>query len=69
MYVGTTLYDGHVAFRPAIVNWRTTSSDVDLLVEVIRELVLQFCPIARPRSWSERASKASHRGGTGLPLR
>ncbi|MDQ3784623.1 MAG: aminotransferase class V-fold PLP-dependent enzyme [Actinomycetota bacterium] len=38
VYVGITVYDGHVAFRPAIVNWRTTASDVDLLVEVIREL-------------------------------
>ncbi len=38
VYVGTTKYGGHVAFRPAIVNWRTTTSDVDLLVEVIREL-------------------------------
>lgn len=38
IYVGTTKYGGHVAFRPAIVNWRTTTSDVDLLVEVIREL-------------------------------
>jgi glutamate/tyrosine decarboxylase-like PLP-dependent enzyme len=38
VYVGTTLYDGKVAFRPAIVNWRTREEDVDLLVEVIREL-------------------------------
>ncbi|HEX2026013.1 MAG TPA: aspartate aminotransferase family protein [Actinomycetota bacterium] len=38
VYVGTTLYDGKVAFRPAIVNWRTRNEDVDLLVEVIREL-------------------------------
>jgi hypothetical protein len=36
--VGTTIYDGKVAFRPAIVNWRTREEDVDLLVEVIREL-------------------------------
>ncbi len=38
VYVGTTLYEGRVAFRPAIVNWRTREEDVDLLVEVIREL-------------------------------
>jgi glutamate/tyrosine decarboxylase-like PLP-dependent enzyme len=37
VYVGTTIYDGKVAFRPAIVNWRTREEDVDLLVEVIRE--------------------------------
>lgn len=38
VYVGTTSYDGKVAFRPAIVNWRTREEDVDLLVDVIREL-------------------------------
>ena len=27
------------AFRPAIVNWRTTEGDVDLLVSVIREII------------------------------
>lgn len=38
VYFGTTVYDGKVAFRPAIVNWRTTVKDVDLIVEVVREL-------------------------------
>jgi glutamate/tyrosine decarboxylase-like PLP-dependent enzyme len=38
VYAGTTLYDGKVAFRPAIVNWRTRSEDVDLLVDVLLEL-------------------------------
>jgi glutamate/tyrosine decarboxylase-like PLP-dependent enzyme len=38
VYVGTTVYEGRVAFRPAIVNWRTTEADVDELVDVIREL-------------------------------
>jgi glutamate/tyrosine decarboxylase-like PLP-dependent enzyme len=38
VYVGTTVYDGKVAFRPAIVNWRTRQEDVDLLVDVVREL-------------------------------
>lgn len=38
VYVGTTLYEGRVAFRPAIVNWRTRVEDVELLVNVIREL-------------------------------
>jgi glutamate/tyrosine decarboxylase-like PLP-dependent enzyme len=38
VFFGTTLYEGRVAFRPAIVNWRTTERDVDLLVEVVREL-------------------------------
>jgi hypothetical protein len=41
VYVGTTTYRGRVAFRPAIVNWRTTERDVDLLVDVVRELGLE----------------------------
>ena len=38
VYVGTTRYRGKVAFRPAIVNWRTTEADIDLIVDVVREL-------------------------------
>lgn len=38
VYFGTTVYEGKVAFRPAIVNWRTTEADVDLIVAVLREL-------------------------------
>jgi glutamate/tyrosine decarboxylase-like PLP-dependent enzyme len=38
VFVGTTRYDGKVAFRPAIVNWRTGERDVDLLVDVLLEL-------------------------------
>ena len=38
VYVGTTSYDGKVAFRPAIVNWRTRQEDVDLLVDTVRDL-------------------------------
>jgi glutamate/tyrosine decarboxylase-like PLP-dependent enzyme len=38
VFFGTTRYDGKVAFRPAIVNWRTTERDVDFLVEVLLEL-------------------------------
>jgi glutamate/tyrosine decarboxylase-like PLP-dependent enzyme len=38
VYVGTTRFDGRIAFRPAIANWRTTEADVDELVDVIREL-------------------------------
>ena len=41
VYAGTTVYRGVVAFRPAIVNWRSTEADVDLLVEVLRELLAQ----------------------------
>lgn len=38
VYFGTTEYAGKVAFRPAIVNWRTREEDVDLIVAVVREL-------------------------------
>jgi glutamate/tyrosine decarboxylase-like PLP-dependent enzyme len=38
VYFGTTVYRGHVCFRPAIVNWLTTERDVDLIVETVREL-------------------------------
>ena len=42
VYVGTTTYDGRVALRPAIVNWRTTERDIDALVEVVLELGAQL---------------------------
>jgi glutamate/tyrosine decarboxylase-like PLP-dependent enzyme len=38
VYFGTTVYRGHVCFRPAIVNWLTTERDVDLIVATTREL-------------------------------
>jgi len=38
VYVGTTRWAGHVGFRPAFVNWRTTPADVELLVETVRDL-------------------------------
>jgi hypothetical protein len=38
VFFGTTVYKGCVAFRPAIVNWRTREQDVDLIVQVTREL-------------------------------
>jgi glutamate/tyrosine decarboxylase-like PLP-dependent enzyme len=38
VYFGTTVYGDRVAFRPAISNWRTTEADVDLIVEVTKEL-------------------------------
>ncbi|HET8652443.1 MAG TPA: pyridoxal-dependent decarboxylase [Gaiellaceae bacterium] len=38
VFFGTTRYEGKAAFRPAIVNWRTTERDVDLLVDVLLEL-------------------------------
>ena len=35
---GTTSYEGKVAFRPALANWRIREQDVDLAVDVTREL-------------------------------
>ena len=39
VFVGTTTYAGKTALRPAIVNWQTQTEDVDLLVDVTRELL------------------------------
>ncbi|MBM4435336.1 MAG: phosphoribosylglycinamide formyltransferase [Chloroflexi bacterium] len=39
VYVGTTRWAGKTAFRPAIVNWRTTEADVDLITDVVLDLV------------------------------
>ena len=39
MFSGTTVYDGKVAFRPAIVNWQTTEPDVQMLIDVLLELL------------------------------
>jgi glutamate/tyrosine decarboxylase-like PLP-dependent enzyme len=38
VFAGTTLFEGKVAFRPAIVNWQTREVDVDVLVDVLIEL-------------------------------
>jgi glutamate/tyrosine decarboxylase-like PLP-dependent enzyme len=42
IYVGSTIFDGRVALRPAIVNWRTQSQDIELLVAVVREILAQL---------------------------
>jgi glutamate/tyrosine decarboxylase-like PLP-dependent enzyme len=39
VFVGTTIYAGKTALRPAIVNWQTRTTDIDLLVDVTRELI------------------------------
>jgi glutamate/tyrosine decarboxylase-like PLP-dependent enzyme len=44
VYFGTTVYGGKVAFRPAIVNWRTRSEDVDLIVPTVVELGASLVP-------------------------
>jgi glutamate/tyrosine decarboxylase-like PLP-dependent enzyme len=48
VFAGTTVYAGHVALRPAISNWRTTAADLDLLVDVVRDLG------ARAAGWRAR---------------
>jgi glutamate/tyrosine decarboxylase-like PLP-dependent enzyme len=47
VFAGNTVYDGKVALRPAIVNWLTDTEDVDLLVEVTRELAAELAAPAR----------------------
>jgi len=42
VFAGTTVYGGVVALRPAIVNWRTTGSDIDAFVDVVRELTARL---------------------------
>ena len=44
VYFGTTEYDGKVAFRPAIVNWRTREEDVDVVVPTTLELAAMLLP-------------------------
>ena len=44
VYFGTTVYAGKVAFRPAIVNWRTRPEDVDLVVPTVLELGASLVP-------------------------
>lgn len=38
VYAGPALFRGHRALRCALVNWRTTEPDVELLVHVLREV-------------------------------
>jgi glutamate/tyrosine decarboxylase-like PLP-dependent enzyme len=47
IYFGTTVYAGKVAFRPAIANWRTTQTDVDLVLPVTRALGARLVSPAR----------------------
>ena len=64
VFAGTTVFEGKVAFRPAIVNWRTRPEDVDALVDVLLELACRAARLAR-RSYSRSpaASSASSRVG------
>jgi glutamate/tyrosine decarboxylase-like PLP-dependent enzyme len=42
VYFGTTVQGGRVAFRPAVVNWRTREQDVDLIVPTVIELAARL---------------------------
>jgi glutamate/tyrosine decarboxylase-like PLP-dependent enzyme len=59
VYVGTTTYGGRVAFRPAIVNYRSTEADVDLLVDVIREVGASLVMAHRAPAPETRAAVAA----------
>ena len=41
VFAGTTIYEGNVALRPAIVNWQTAEADVEMLIEVVLELLAE----------------------------
>ena len=47
VFVGNTTYAGKTALRPAIVNWQTDTEDVDLLVDVARELTRSELALTR----------------------
>ena len=49
VYFGTTEYAGKVAFRPAVVNWRTREEDVDMIVAIVRELGTKLLSTAQER--------------------
>ena len=59
VYFGTTEYDGKVAFRPAIVNWRTREGDVDLIVTTVRELGARAIARAGPGLQAKPATEAA----------
>ncbi len=38
VYAGTTRFENKVGLRPAIANWRIREKDIDLFIDVVREL-------------------------------
>jgi glutamate/tyrosine decarboxylase-like PLP-dependent enzyme len=54
VYAGTTLYGGRVALRPAITNWRTSERDIDLFIDVLRELGARVMSQHKPLSGTAR---------------
>ena len=41
IYVGSTIFRGKAALRPAIANWRTRCEDVEMILTVARDLVVR----------------------------
>lgn len=44
VFVGSTVYGGKVAFRPAPVSWRQRPEDIALVAEVVSELAAKLAP-------------------------
>jgi len=44
VFFGSTTYGGKVAFRPAPVNWRNRTEDMDLIARVVQELAAELAP-------------------------
>jgi glutamate/tyrosine decarboxylase-like PLP-dependent enzyme len=42
VFFGGTTYDGKAAFRPAPVNWRTRTEDIELVATVVQELAAKL---------------------------
>jgi glutamate/tyrosine decarboxylase-like PLP-dependent enzyme len=66
VYFGTTVYDGKVAFRPAIVNWRTGEADVDQIVSTVRELGARAVAQAEPARTPAKAGPAESAESAGV---
>ena len=49
-YAGATTFEGRVALRPALVNWRIREEDVDGFIEVVRELSAETAYKMRTRA-------------------
>lgn len=54
VYLGTTVSRDHVAFKPAFVNWRTTSDEIALILPTLRELGRDLTPGELSSRWEHR---------------
>lgn len=60
IYLGTTVSRGHIAFKPAFVNWRTTAEEIRLILPTLRELGADL--LARTAAYRFRRSIAGASG-------